>query len=63
MIYLGCLESLVHYKRLLLRHRPKERREGLVAECKVMLECLKTIDPKRRMRYDAIVGELGVLSA
>jgi hypothetical protein len=59
MLYLGCLESLVHYKRLFLQHRP-EWRDGLVAECNGMLGRLKTIDPKRRMRYDAIVSELGV---
>jgi len=54
-----CLESLVHYRRLLLRHRPQHR-DGLIAECTACLERLKTVDPKRRMRYDAIMGELVV---
>ncbi|KAH9854091.1 rab-protein geranylgeranyltransferase [Lenzites betulinus] len=51
-----CMESLVFYKRLLLRrygdHMPDERRQELGSECLELLAKLQEIDPDRRRRYD-----------
>jgi geranylgeranyl transferase type-2 subunit alpha len=46
------MESLVHYKRLLLRnHRERINTEALVRECQGLLSQLEVIDPARRRRY------------
>lgn len=50
---LGCLNSLVHYKRLLIRHRPDEK-SILMEECQAMLTRLSTIDTMRQQRYKDI---------
>jgi geranylgeranyl transferase type-2 subunit alpha len=54
MIGSGCTESLVHYKRLLLRHRSEEMRSKTLAECAALLAKLKELDPARRQRYQDI---------
>ncbi|GAA5876847.1 hypothetical protein JCM16303_006307 [Sporobolomyces ruberrimus] len=52
-----CLDSLVHYKRLLVKlldetnKETREERESLNLECKGMLERLVEIDPMRANRY------------
>ncbi|EJD53267.1 rab-protein geranylgeranyltransferase, partial [Auricularia subglabra TFB-10046 SS5] len=55
-----CLDSLVHYKRLLLRQdgaalQAQEAR-ALRAECAGILAKLETIDPIRRQRYQDLRG-------
>ena len=55
VLLLGCMESIVHYKRLLLRHhattlQPQERGE-LIGNCFELLERLRDVDPQRRNRY------------
>ncbi|PVF93826.1 protein prenylyltransferase [Serendipita vermifera] len=52
-----CLNSLVHYKSLLLRHQP-ENKATLKQECQQMLEKLREIDPKRKQRYIDIEAAL-----
>lgn len=47
------LNSLVHYKQLLLRHRPDSQPQ-IIKECKEMLEKLISIDPTRKNRYKDI---------
>ena len=51
----GCMESLVHYKRLLLRKHAaslrSEEQEGLVKDCVSLLQELEALDPARRQRY------------
>jgi hypothetical protein len=54
VITTGVLNSLVHYKRLLLHHR-QDLQPQIIQECKQMLEKLITIDPPRKHRY----GEIG----
>lgn len=51
--YIGCLETLVHYKALLFRHQPSAE---LTTECIGILLQLQQIDPFRKARY----MELGV---
>jgi geranylgeranyl transferase type-2 subunit alpha len=51
----GCLNSLVHYKKLLLRHRPNEKDE-LVKQSQDMLRKLSQIDTMRKKRYADIGG-------
>ena len=55
-ILLGCMESLVFYKRLLLRRHEASmnsaQREGLVNDCVDLLARLQEVDPDRRQRYD-----------
>lgn len=49
----GCLESIVHYKLLLLRKYGAELDAKLLSEeCRVLLRCLKALDPARRRRYE-----------
>jgi len=54
MSYLtGCLESIVHYKLLLLRKYGAELNAKLLSEeCRVLLRCLQALDPARRRRYE-----------
>ena len=58
----GCMESLVFYKRLLLRRHEASmnspQREVLVNDCVDLLARLQEVDPDRRQRY----GDLGELS-
>jgi len=54
-----CLESLVHYKQLLLKHK---RDEALIAECVTALTTLETIDPHRRQRYRDLAARAVVLA-
>jgi hypothetical protein len=61
MARLGCMESLVHYKRLVLRNDPIGS-EGLVEECTDLLQQLTEIDHQRRARYEDI-GEYQLPSA
>jgi hypothetical protein len=49
----GCLNSLVHYKSLLMRHQP-ENKSALKQECHKMLDKLREIDQKRQQRYTDI---------
>jgi geranylgeranyl transferase type-2 subunit alpha len=46
------MESLIQYKRLLLKHKPE--RTDLVEACEQLLETLKSIDPMRRRRYEEL---------
>lgn len=53
LLYAGCMESLVHYKSIILRrHSPNS--DSLTAECLNLLEQLKVLDPARRQRYEEI---------
>ncbi|TFK67912.1 rab-protein geranylgeranyltransferase [Pluteus cervinus] len=53
-----CIESLVHYKRMLLSKVDGDERERLSAECKQLLERLQTLDPCRRERYASMIKQL-----
>ncbi|KAJ3574574.1 hypothetical protein NP233_g1680 [Leucocoprinus birnbaumii] len=54
-----CLESLVHYKRMLIRnHKETVDSQALVAECRKYLEQLKELDPMRSRRYEDIADQL-----
>lgn len=59
------MESLVHYKQLLLRNHSTSIGEGgsqvLVKECLQLLAQLESIDPQRRRRYQQL-GEYRLLS-
>ncbi|KAF9501297.1 rab-protein geranylgeranyltransferase [Pleurotus eryngii] len=60
-----CMESLVHYKRLILTNYSSDRDSDLVADCVQLLEQLKEIDSARRHRYEEIrqaVESIGSLS-
>ncbi|OBZ75732.1 Geranylgeranyl transferase type-2 subunit alpha [Grifola frondosa] len=50
-----CMESLVFYKRLLLRNHPatieSSQREAIRSECMDLLRRLQIIDPERKQRY------------
>jgi len=48
-----CMESLVHYQSLLVRHHSVDS-ESAIKESLDLLEQLKNIDPARRQRYDEI---------
>ncbi|EIW85393.1 rab-protein geranylgeranyltransferase [Coniophora puteana RWD-64-598 SS2] len=52
-----CMESLVHYKRLLLRNHEPQSSE-LLNSCRELLQRLQTIDPPRKQRYRDIELEL-----
>ena len=60
MVFLGCLESLVYYKRLLVKvlqdanddEVTLEERDALNTTCLDMLEQLKKVDPMRKARYE-----------
>ena len=51
----GCMESLVHYKRMLLRKHESSLdsavKLALTEDCENLLLKLQTIDPSRRQRY------------
>lgn len=55
---LGCMESLVHYNRLLLRRHADqldaEKRREVVAGCLSLLEQLAELDGFRAKRYEEI---------
>ena len=55
VINVGCMESLVHYKKLILQKHVRsvdtESQGALREECRDLLEKLQTIDPNRRQRY------------
>ncbi|KAK7049236.1 Rab geranylgeranyltransferase [Paramarasmius palmivorus] len=53
-----CMDSLVHYKRLLLPAVPPEEKESLISDCVRLLAELRATDPGRRRRYDEIECEL-----
>ncbi|KAJ3843297.1 rab-protein geranylgeranyltransferase [Lentinula raphanica] len=54
-----CMESLVHYKRLLLRkHASFVDKSLLTQECIHLLEQLRKVDPGRGARYDEIELDL-----
>lgn len=61
---IGCMESLVYYKRLILRvHHNKldaGQRDVLRAECSRLLTTLQEIDPMRKHRYEDL-GESRLL--
>jgi hypothetical protein len=48
------METLVQYKRMLIKVKPNPDRSALVSECRVLLKTLKTIDPMRGRRYDEL---------
>lgn len=55
LVRIGCLESLVHYKRILIRnHKEKVNTQALVKECQALLSQLEEIDPMRSRRYEEI---------
>ncbi|KAL0580227.1 Rab geranylgeranyltransferase [Marasmius crinis-equi] len=49
-----CLESLVHYKRLLMQEDPNADNQVLTKDCLRLLEELRTVDPERKQRYHDI---------
>ncbi|KAJ7197194.1 hypothetical protein GGX14DRAFT_471768 [Mycena pura] len=50
-----CMESLVHYKRLVLRkHSSTIDVPGVTSECRNLLNELRRVDPARRARYEEI---------
>ncbi|KAF8894396.1 rab-protein geranylgeranyltransferase, partial [Infundibulicybe gibba] len=49
-----CLESIVHYKQLLLKNHTSGDRNILINECATLLEGLQVIDPQRHRRYEAL---------
>ncbi|KXN90513.1 Geranylgeranyl transferase type-2 subunit alpha [Leucoagaricus sp. SymC.cos] len=50
-----CLESLVHYNRMLLEnHKEKVDGQALTVECRGFLEQLKELDPMRSRRYSQL---------
>ncbi|KAK2467050.1 hypothetical protein APHAL10511_001308 [Amanita phalloides] len=54
-----CIESIVHYKRLLLRkHGEAVDTEVLKHDCQRLLLQLRTIDPLRRQRYEDMAKTL-----
>ncbi|GAA5840852.1 hypothetical protein JCM5353_001991 [Sporobolomyces roseus] len=57
-----CLDSLIHYKRLLVKlldsETDREEREKLILECKEMLDRLVKIDPMRVNRYRDIALQI-----
>ncbi|KZV85101.1 rab-protein geranylgeranyltransferase [Exidia glandulosa HHB12029] len=56
-----CLDSLVHYKRLLLRGTPLGvDSRALRQECTEILQKLEEIDPMRRRRYQDLRREMDV---
>ncbi|GJE86946.1 rab-protein geranylgeranyltransferase [Phanerochaete sordida] len=60
-----CMESLVHYKRLLLQKHgdalTSEERASLVEDCAKLLGELQTLDPARRQRYKELSESIGKL--
>jgi len=54
-----CMESLVHYQSILLRHHSPAS-ESLVKECFGLLEQLKSVDPARQQRYEEIATRIKI---
>lgn len=52
-----CMESLVHYKRLLIPHRPEQSKD-LSVECLKLLSQLEILDPARTRRYHDIASSI-----
>ncbi|TFK54826.1 rab-protein geranylgeranyltransferase [Heliocybe sulcata] len=59
-----CLESLVHYRRLLVRNHAmvigKEESERILRQCIEFLQQLQTLDTPRKRRYQDILDRLSV---
>ncbi|KAF7359357.1 Rab-protein geranylgeranyltransferase [Mycena sanguinolenta] len=56
-----CMESLVHYKQLLLKnHASSVDAASLTNDCRCLLADLRVLDPARRRRYEEI-GEWGAV--
>ena len=61
-LYSGCIESLVHYKRLLLEKHLRHETDNagklkeILSECLSALSNLERIDPYRIRRYQEIGG-------
>ncbi|KAF8163141.1 rab-protein geranylgeranyltransferase [Crassisporium funariophilum] len=54
-----CMESIVHYKRLLLRNCASEVDVGaLSTDCRTLLKTLEDLDPARRKRYQDLAQGL-----
>ncbi|CAK5279370.1 unnamed protein product, partial [Mycena citricolor] len=53
-----CMESLVHYKRMLLLRDASRDVEATKDECRHLLQELKTLDPARRKRYEEMEQQL-----
>ncbi|KAJ6606532.1 hypothetical protein DFH09DRAFT_1299764 [Mycena vulgaris] len=53
-----CMESLVHYKRLLLQKHSSALDAGIVNDCRRLLSQLQMLDPARRRRYEDIEKQL-----
>jgi len=54
-----CMESLVHYKRLLLqRHSSALDVASVQSDCRRLLSELRVLDPARRRRYEEIEKQL-----
>ncbi|KAJ7871443.1 rab-protein geranylgeranyltransferase [Mycena olivaceomarginata] len=54
-----CMESLVHYKRLLLKnHHSSVDASSLTSDCRRLLSDLRVLDPARRRRYEEIEKQL-----
>lgn len=59
------MESLVHYKRLILANYPSSQDPELMADCVRLLDQLKDIDSARRHRYEEIcqaIENIGIRS-
>lgn len=55
----GCMESIVQYKRLLLKsHRANVDVPNLLKDCRDLLLKLQALDPLRRNRYQTLGREL-----
>jgi len=54
-----CMESLVYYKRLLLKNHPSSvDAASLTNDCRRLLSDLRVLDPARRRRYEEIEKQL-----
>lgn len=53
---IGCIEAIVHYKRLLLRHEAQDA-DKLRSECVEGLRTLARVDPQRKRRYEELGKE------
>ncbi|KAI0064687.1 rab-protein geranylgeranyltransferase [Artomyces pyxidatus] len=59
-----CMESLVHYKQLLLRNHSSSLASGqadsLTQQCLYLLTQLEEIDPARRQRYQDLAADVNI---
>ncbi|KAJ7929265.1 rab-protein geranylgeranyltransferase [Mycena leptocephala] len=54
-----CMESLVHYKRLMLKKHPSSvDAASITNDCRRLLDELRVLDPARRRRYEEIEKQL-----